>query len=102
MATTKFLYDARGHIIREVIAQDLDDAGTFHVRTRVNAEPIIRANRIQEENHKARGDRKLAARIPITVYEKAVREGWADDQNAWRKFLNDPDNRAWRIWQGRL
>lgn len=102
MATQKFIYDAGGNVIREVITQDLDGKDTFHVRTRVNADPIIRANRISEENHKQGGHRKLAARVPITVYEKAVREGWANDQAAWRKFLNDPDNRAWRVWQGRL
>jgi hypothetical protein len=32
----------------------------------------------------------------------AQREGWADDMVKWKAFLNDPDNKAFRIWPGRL
>lgn len=102
MATTKFLYDNNGVIIREVIAQDLDDKDTFHIQTRVNADPILRRNKRLREDHKSGGDMKHVASVPITVYEKAIREGWANDQEAWRKYLNDPDNRGFRVWEGRL
>ena len=102
MATTKFLYDSRGHIIREFVAQDTDDDGTYHVHTRVNADPILRRNKMLQENHAARGDMKHVASIPITVYEKALREGWAEDKAAWKRYLNDPDNRAFRVWEGRV
>lgn len=42
------------------------------------------------------------AEIPISVYEKALIEGWANDPEAWRKWANDPDNKALRLTEGRL
>lgn len=102
MATTKFLYDARGHIVREVVTQDLDGKDTFHVHTRQNADPIVRANKINRENHKAGGDLKHVATVPVAIYERAIREGWANDQDAWRRWLNDSDNRDFRVWEGRV
>ena len=42
------------------------------------------------------------AEIPLVIWEKAVQEGWSKDQNAWKKWLNDPDNKVFRTWQGKL
>jgi hypothetical protein len=36
----------------------------------------------------------------MTVAEKAIRENW--DDSDWKKWLNDPDNAAFRIWPGRV
>lgn len=41
------------------------------------------------------------AEVPVTVYEKAVAEGW-DNPDGWRRWLNDPDNAAFRTWKGRV
>ncbi len=43
-----------------------------------------------------------AAVIPHHVLDRALREGWANDQKAWRKWANDPDNKKFRTWQGKL
>jgi hypothetical protein len=37
----------------------------------------------------------------VTVVEKAMREGWFHDDAAWARFLNDADNKKFRVWQGR-
>ena len=42
------------------------------------------------------------AKIPIEVVNRAMREGWMNDRQAWRRWLNDGDNRAFRVWQGRV
>ena len=42
------------------------------------------------------------AEVPLVIWEKAVQEGWSKDQNAWKKWLNDPDNKVFRTWQGKL
>lgn len=41
------------------------------------------------------------AEVPITVYEKAVQEGW-DTPEGWKEWLNDPANAAFRTWKGRV
>jgi hypothetical protein len=47
------------------------------------------------------------ASIPTSIYYKLVREGVIDDKNdpemvALKRWLNDPDNRAFRTRDGRL
>jgi hypothetical protein len=29
-------------------------------------------------------------------------EGWAKDQKAWKKWLNNPDNKLFRTWKGKV
>lgn len=35
--------------------------------------------------------------IPDVVLNRAFREGWFHDAAAWRRWMNDPDNRAFRV-----
>ena len=42
------------------------------------------------------------AKVPVTVVERAMREGWFHDDKAWDKFLNDPDHKGFRVDEGRL
>ena len=36
------------------------------------------------------------AEIPNIIYYRAVREGWANDSEAWKKWYRDPDNKYFR------
>ena len=36
------------------------------------------------------------AEIPNIIYYRAVREGWANDSDAWKKWDSDPDNKYFR------
>ena len=36
------------------------------------------------------------AEIPNIIYYRAVREGWANDYDAWKKWYSDPDNKYFR------
>lgn len=47
-------------------------------------------------------DLRHAARIPQFVLDKAFREGWINDAQKWRDWANDPDNRMFRTWPGKL
>ena len=61
----------------------------------------IENNKIVREQHPRRGTNKLLARaVPMTVYERSIVENWDDDD--WKRWLNDPDNAAFRIWPGRV
>ncbi len=42
------------------------------------------------------------ARFPIIFADKAMREGWFNDDAKWDQLLNDPDLAAFRVWQGRV
>ena len=33
------------------------------------------------------------AEVPMVIYQKAIREGWANDKAKWKKWLNDPNNK---------
>jgi hypothetical protein len=57
-----------------------------------------------ESDGKRWGDGKSVARIPMNVL---FQSGWAEATKqgdvTWKKrFLNDPDNRKFRIWKGRV
>ncbi len=43
-----------------------------------------------------------AAVVPHFVYAQAIRDGWANDPEAWKRWANDPDNAAFRTWPGNL
>jgi hypothetical protein len=42
------------------------------------------------------------ATLPLSVYYQLKREGIADDPKRLAKWMNDPDNRAFRTRGGRL
>jgi hypothetical protein len=45
---------------------------------------------------------KLAARLPVPIYEDLKHRGIIDDDDAWRKWLNSYEAAPWRVYQGRL
>ena len=63
---------------------------------------IIKQNRVDEEDHKSGGDLKLAARIPLAVWNDLLAQGIAQDPDALKKWMNDPENRDFRVWRGRV
>jgi len=42
------------------------------------------------------------AEIPMVIYQQMVRDGSINDKKALKKWLNDPDNRLFRTWKGRI
>ncbi len=40
--------------------------------------------------------------IPSFLVNRALREGWFQDSEAWRKIANDPDYAYFRLWRGRV
>ena len=79
-----------------------DDApDVVHVLTEADMTQTLENNKVMRELHPRRSNNKLIARgVPITVAEQAIRENW--DANDWKRWLNDPDNAAFRIWPGRV
>lgn len=82
-----------------VMHKDID--GQWFLETRQDCEPIV-------EFCKAAKDKPVdpvfrhVAEVPMTVVGQWMREGSLDDEKNLRRWLNDPENRDFRIWEGRL
>jgi len=50
----------------------------------------------QDLTNREAGWRRVAT-LPMSVYLQLQKEGIANDPKAFRKWLNDPDNRAWTL-----
>lgn len=84
--------------IRRTMISDDDRPGQITVFTEADMTSLVDNNKALAELHPTRATNKLLARIPMTVYEKSILEDWGEDD--WKKWLNDPDNRAFRVWGG--
>jgi hypothetical protein len=47
-------------------------------------------------------DWRHVACVPMYFVDKAAKEGWLHDDAKWHAFLNDPDNKFFRTWPGRI
>lgn len=54
------------------------------------------------EGQRWKGDIHLVARVPLAVWAELEKAGIAGDDEALKKWLNDPDNRKFRTKPGRL
>lgn len=100
MVEIKHVYRNDGAVKRTMVWEDTDSE-TVHVLTEQDLTQAVENNRILRELHPRRSTNKLIARgVPLTVAEKAMREQW--DERDWAKWLDDPDNAAFRVWQGRV
>lgn len=76
--------------------------GSFTLATEQDLEDVIAENKMLAENQTGKETYRLAARVPVDVVERAMREGWLHDDDKWRKWMNDADNRDHRVWAGRI
>jgi len=66
-----------------------------------NVNHIIEANKADFNDAPKRwGDFTHVGRIPLNVYYDLKEKGILDDQEALAKWLNDPNNMAWRVRPG--
>lgn len=49
-----------------------------------------------------KGDMHMVARLPMQIWFKLKKEGKLNDPKAMRRWLNDPDNAAFRTRPGRI
>lgn len=86
--------------VRRTFLLDQDNPHGFTIHSEVEMDQVLESIKLDRENHKTGTTNKLVARVPLTVYEKSLVEQW--DEGDWKKWLNDPDNAAFRVWQGRV
>ena len=86
---------------REVAIFDAMRPKDFLVKTFEDCEPIIERAKMLSELEPGKDFRHVAV-IPQHVLDKAAREGWFNDRAKWKEWANEPDNRAFRTWPGRI
>lgn len=89
-----------GDGVRRTLYWEDSDPDTFGVNTEVDVEQLVKNNADLQELHPLGSTNKLVARVPLTIYEQSIHEGWGEDR--WKRWLNDPDNKFFRIWPGRV
>lgn len=102
MANKTTITDKKTNFQSEVVTQDLDDDGVYHIHTKQNVQPIIDNVKMLSETTKPGLDMRHVAEIPMVVVHKAMREGWFNDTAKVREWLNNSDNKVFRIWQGKV
>jgi 4-hydroxy-3-methylbut-2-en-1-yl diphosphate synthase IspG/GcpE len=105
------ILDDRGRVLKTIHTDAHDDNRMVEVmhedvsplielaRSAAIARRMSRAN--QGSLEKAFGA-KLVGFMPDFQVEKMVREGSWGDKAAVRRWFNDPQNRDFRVWQGRV
>lgn len=94
-----YIYDQFGSMRR--IAHD-DTDGTYTLAAEQVVDGLIEENKRLRENQTGKENFRLEARVPAVIAEKAMKEGWFHDDDAWKRWLNNPDNRDFRVNQGRI
>lgn len=85
----------------EVMVDESHLTGEIVVHEIENCEPYVAYARRLSDQAPGREFRHAAV-IPHFAYAKALREGWANDPKAWKRWANDPDNKLFRTWPGTL
>lgn len=99
MTSHKFIYSNKDGVRRTMLS-DHEKPNQFTVHTEVDVTDLVKHNIMLAEDQKRKSVNKLLARVPLTIYEKSMLEGW--DESDWKKWLNDPDNKAFRVWGGQV
>lgn len=69
--------------------------GKTYVETRQDVSHLTEAAKILAEEPPAKEDGwRFIGFIPDTVWNQAVTEGWIEDKERWRQWMQDADNRA--------
>lgn len=99
MPTKRTLIDRKTGLTSEFITED--DKHIAH--TTQDVQPVIEHVRNLRDNTIKHGkDMRHVAEVPMVIWQKALREGWSQDPAKWKQWLNDPDNKVFRTWQGKL
>ena len=94
------LLDRNGSMMSEVITDDHQPhIGIIH--NVQDVEPLLGHIKARREQSMSDNLRPVAE-IPLVIWNQLVAAGIADDNAAIKKWLNDPDNRAFRLHQGRV
>ena len=96
----KTILDARGSMLSQVVV-DEHDADRMVLVTEQDVTGIVDYCAAQSHMPGSK-DMKHVAEIPLAVVERMMQDGSWNDPQAIKRWLNNPDNRAFRVWHGRV
>jgi len=97
----KWLVNRGPHNATVVHYDDLTDNLT--VENIYDVEPALDQARFARDHKDAVGhgkDLRHVTEIPMDVLAKSMKEGWSPAD--WKRWANDPDNRMFRVWGGKI
>lgn len=96
MSNKSRLLDAYGYS-REVMHFDQD--GTVFIEELHDVEPTMELAKQASEimDGKKIDGMRLEAMVPQHELNRAFREGWFHDRDAWKRWANDPSNKLFRV-----
>lgn len=104
MALTRTLIDDRIGARKTVWHEQAD--GSIVVETISNVDELVGENKAMyagvDERAGWKGDQHMVARIPLAIYYEMVQSGKINDQAYLKRWLNDPDNKVFRVRPGRI
>ena len=102
MAKKETISEYKKNFKSKIVTQDLDDDGVYHIHTKQNVQPVIDNVKMLSEATTPGKDLRHVAEIPMVVVQKAMREGWFNDKAKMKAWLNNPDNKIFRVWEGKV
>lgn len=81
-----------------------DDENSVVVETKADYSSLLEQNRTEYNANEGErwGDMKKVASIPLDLYWDLKKRGIIDDKQKFRAWLNDPENRYFRTFPGRV
>ena len=70
------------------------------IASEMECDALIRENRQLREARTGKEEFRLVGRYPAPIVEKAMREGWMEDDKKWGELINDPQYRDFRVAEG--
>ena len=106
------ILDDRGRVLKTVHTDAHDEHRAVEVMTE-DVSPLIElarsaaiARRMSRRKYEGEMEKSLDAKlvgfIPDFQVEKMMRDGSWNDPLALKRWLNDPQNKDFRVWQGRV
>jgi hypothetical protein len=100
MGERKRRYFAQNGVARTLVF-DEDEPDRFGIHVLQDVEPILDSIK-RDQEIMPHGVNKLAARIPLFLYEDLYARGIVQDEDRFKKWLNGPEAAPWRVWKGQL
>jgi|GEM_PF-647738 len=86
---------------RKYTVRHRDCDGQVHFETRQDCAPIVEFVKARRDAPVDRAWTHLAE-VPMAVVGQWMRDGGLDDEAHVRRWINDPANRAFRVYEGRV
>ena len=86
-------------------AGDTPSQDKFVIQTTQDVTDIIRKNKVslnEVDKHQPWGEWSKVASLPLSIYFDLKQQGILDDKTAFKKWLNDPDNKYYRTRGGSI